>query len=85
MPYERGNESLEREVFKLQLFAEDASDELHGTPGKVGIIELVRNREVREIGRKEAREKSDKRLTLILGGLAAIPVLLKLAEHFHWF
>lgn len=73
------------EVSKLQTWAENTSDDLDGEFGKPGVIELVRNREVREQERKEARDKADRRLTMILGGLAAIPVLLKLAEHFHWF
>lgn len=73
------------EVSKLQTWAENTSDDLDGEFGKPGVIELVRNREVREQERKEARDKADRRLTMILGSLAAIPVLLKLAEHFHWF
>ena len=85
MPYERGNEGLELEVYKLQLFAEDTSGELHGTPEKKGIIDLVRKSEMREEEQKVSQEASEKRLTKIVAIGALIPILLKIAEHFHWF
>lgn len=85
MPYERGNESIEREVFKLQLFNEEVSDEMHGTPGRTGIITLVRNREVREEQQKQSQEATEKRLTKIVAIGTLVPILLKLAEYFHWF
>ena len=76
---------MEVELSKIQTWAENTSDELDGEFGKPGVIQLVRDREVRETERKEQRDRSDRRMTLILGGLAAIPVFLKIAEHFHWF
>lgn len=85
MAYRRGEKSVEIELSKLQSWAETTSDSLDGEYGKPGVIELVQSREVREAEHKVIRERSDRRMTLILSGLAAIPVFLKIAEHFHWF
>lgn len=38
MPYEPGNESVERELLKLQLWAKDADIDLNGRNGEEGVI-----------------------------------------------
>lgn len=85
MAYRRGTQSVEVELARLQGYAEDVSDELSGTPQKHGLISLVRDREAREVERKESRDQTDRHIKMIVGFGALIPTVLALAEHFHWF
>lgn len=85
MAYRRGSRSLEVELAELQTAVENHDDELEGTHSMPGIISLVRNREVREIERKDARDRTDRQIKIFVALGALVPILLKLAEHFHWF
>lgn len=85
MSFSRGTQDVEVELARVQSWIENNDPLLNGAGGNPGVIQLVLNREQREKEHIDAKTQSDRRLTLILGGISAIPVLIKLAEHFHWF
>lgn len=65
MPYEPGNESVERELLKLQLWAKDADIDLNGRNGEEGVI-----REWRDF------KSQLKVIILIFGAICATPGVL---------
>lgn len=69
---------------RIQSWIEYTDPIFFGEAGEKGLIEEHNDDRQKERTRQEEREKNMKRLTFLTGFFAAIPVLLKLTELWHF-
>lgn len=84
MAFKRGRKSVEVELANVQSWCETTSEELDGVDGRPGLIDKLKEMIMREDTQKQASEDSAKKWTRLCALFTAVPVLLKVAEVFHW-
>jgi hypothetical protein len=83
--FRRGQGSVNVELANLQGWCERTSEILEGVNGQPGLIKEHEDMMMRDITAKQLDEQSAKKWARFSTFLVAIPVLINIFSHFHWF